>query len=192
MLWLRRSKAMQGWDRYNLQALLLYTLVKWDKLFSLALFLCIHVARHAGRLPRLAASDSRPGNDQQTAVTRGQKSLLTRACLTLLTQAISSFYHARLSGFPPHPLATHVLITWAQTNEHMQTNGSTWSCIYEIQGLFYLASTAILWVHIYLSLRQGRFVFTLLPFTLSIMKEMTLSVIPRLFSTGCIVVSAGK
>lgn len=95
-----------------------YICVNWDNSFSASVFLHLHVARHAGWLTLSAASDSRPENDQQTAVTRRQKSLLTKACLTLLIQAISSFYHACLSGFPPHPLATHVL-TWPHINKDM-------------------------------------------------------------------------
>lgn len=122
-----------------------YALVSWDNLFSVAVLLCLHVDRYAGRLPLLAASDSRPGNDQQTAVTWGQKSLLTRPCLTLLTQAISSFYHASLSGFSPHPLATHAL-TWAHINEDTFISGSTWRFV-----LLWL-STVIRWVHICLTL----------------------------------------
>lgn len=153
------------------------------------MLLCLHVDRYAGRLPLLAASDSRPGNDQQTAVTWGQKSLLTRPCLTLLTQAISSFYHARLSGFSLHPLATHVL-TWAHINEDTFISGSTWRFV-----LLYLAfNRNSLSTHLFntLGFFYFYFLFTLLPFTLSMMKEMTLSVMPRFLSTGCIVVSAEK
>jgi len=48
---LLRLHAKEGWDLYILQASLSYTLVSWDKSFFVALFLHLHVARHAGRLP---------------------------------------------------------------------------------------------------------------------------------------------
>lgn len=40
-------------------------------------------------------------------------------------------------GFPPHPLATHVL-TWTRISEDVYTNASTQSCTCKMQGLFYL------------------------------------------------------
>lgn len=54
----------------------------------------VHVLRHATQLPLLACSDSRLQHDQQAAVTWGEKLQLSRACLTPLTQTISSIIHA--------------------------------------------------------------------------------------------------
>lgn len=59
ILWLCRLQAIEGWDKNNLQASLLYTLVSGDKSFFVAVFLHLHVARHAGRLRLLAAFDSK-------------------------------------------------------------------------------------------------------------------------------------
>lgn len=124
---------MEGWDKHNLQTCLLHILVTVAET-SHSLWPCPSTSMKPDTLDAytLAAFDSRPENDQQTAVTRGQKSLLTRACLTLLIQAISSFYHARLSGFPPHPLATHVHARAHRRAHESNTSVSTCLCIYEI------------------------------------------------------------
>lgn len=118
------------------------TLVSRDELFSAAALLRLCVARHAGRLPLLAAPDSGPGNDQQTAVTRGQKSPLTRACLTLLAQAISSLHHARLTGLFSTSTGNTCTHMSARVKEDTLANGgaclSVLPVIFLSAGLLYL------------------------------------------------------